>query len=73
MLLLRTCHIGEVQCGLWHDEHYKQVRAAGVDMIPDRIVDGCGVNETSAAQGGGGAKTLECETSGAIGSYQVGQ
>jgi aspartate--ammonia ligase len=39
MLLLRCAHIGEVQCGIWHDEHYKQVCGApGVDMIPDRIV-----------------------------------
>lgn len=38
MLLLRTCHIGEVQVGLWHDEHYKQAMAAGIDMIPDRIL-----------------------------------
>jgi hypothetical protein len=37
MLLLRTCHIGEVQLGLWHDEHYKQAMAAGVDKISDRI------------------------------------
>jgi aspartate--ammonia ligase len=39
MLLLRTCHIGEVQVGLWHDEHYKQAMAAVVDMIPDRILN----------------------------------
>jgi aspartate--ammonia ligase len=39
MLLLRTCHIGEVQVGLWHDEHFKQAMAAGIDMIPDRILD----------------------------------
>lgn len=38
MLLLRTAHIGEVQVGLWHDEHYKQAGAAGVDLIPDRII-----------------------------------
>ena len=38
MLLLRTSHIGEVQCGLWHDEHYKQAMAAGCDIIPDRII-----------------------------------
>jgi len=38
MLLLRTCHIGEVQVGLWHDAHYKQAAEAGIDMIPDRIV-----------------------------------
>ena len=38
MLLLRTAHIGEVQCGVWHDAHYKQVYEAGVDLIPDRIV-----------------------------------
>lgn len=38
MLLLRTCHIGEVHVGVWHDEHYKQVMAAGIDMIPDRII-----------------------------------
>ena len=39
MLLLRACHIGEVQCGVWHDEHYKQAAAAGIDLIPDRLVD----------------------------------
>jgi aspartate--ammonia ligase len=39
MLLLRTGHIGEVHVGLWHDEHFKQAKAAGIDMIPDRIVD----------------------------------
>lgn len=38
MLLLRTCHIGEVQVGLWHDEHYKQAMGAGIDMIPDRLL-----------------------------------
>ena len=38
MLLLRTCHIGEVQVGIWHDEHYKQAMEAGIDMIPDRIL-----------------------------------
>jgi len=38
MLLLRTGHIGEVQVGVWHDEHYKQAMDAGIDMIPDRIV-----------------------------------
>jgi len=38
MLLLRTGHIGEVQVGLWHDAHYKQAAAAGIDMIPDRVV-----------------------------------
>jgi len=41
MLLLRTCHIGEVQCGLWHDEHFRQVSGeVGIDLIPDRII-GC--------------------------------
>lgn len=39
MLLLRTAHIGEVQCGVWHDDHYQMVSGAGIDMIPDRIVD----------------------------------
>jgi aspartate--ammonia ligase len=39
MLLLKTCYIGEVQCGLWHDAHYEQAMAAGMDLIPDRIVD----------------------------------
>lgn len=40
MLLLRTAHIGEVQCGVWHDEHYKMVSGApGIDLIPDRIID----------------------------------
>eukprot|EP00567_Pseudictyota_dubia_P009354 CAMPEP_0197439804 /NCGR_PEP_ID=MMETSP1175-20131217/6458_1 /TAXON_ID=1003142 /ORGANISM="Triceratium dubium, Strain CCMP147" /LENGTH=393 /DNA_ID=CAMNT_0042969789 /DNA_START=435 /DNA_END=1616 /DNA_ORIENTATION=- len=38
MLLLRTGHIGEVQVGLWHDEHFKQAMAAGIDMIPDRLL-----------------------------------
>jgi asparagine synthetase A len=38
MLLLRTGHIGEVQCGVWHDAHYEQATAAGCDLIPDRIV-----------------------------------
>mmetsp|Transcript_8107 Transcript_8107/g.17539 ORF Transcript_8107/g.17539 Transcript_8107/m.17539 type:complete len:413 (-) Transcript_8107:189-1427(-) len=39
MLLLRTGHIGEVQVGIWHDEHYKQAKAAGIDLIPDRVVE----------------------------------
>ena len=39
MLLLRTGHIGEVQCGLWHDEHFNQAMKAGVDLIPDRLVE----------------------------------
>lgn len=38
MLLLRTGHIGEVQVGLWCDDHYAQAAAAGLDLIPDRIV-----------------------------------
>jgi aspartate--ammonia ligase len=38
MVLLRTCHIGEVQVGLWHDKHYEQAADAGIDLIPDRIV-----------------------------------
>jgi aspartate--ammonia ligase len=38
MLLLRTGHIGEVQCGIWHDEHYKQAMQAGIDLIPDRLI-----------------------------------
>jgi aspartate--ammonia ligase len=38
MLLLRTGHIGEVQVGLWHDAHFKQAAAAGIDLIPDRII-----------------------------------
>jgi len=33
MLLLRTGHIGEVQVGLWHDEHYRQAAAAGLDLV----------------------------------------
>jgi hypothetical protein len=37
MLLLRTGHIGEVAVGVWHDRHYQQAAAAGIDMIPDRI------------------------------------
>jgi aspartate--ammonia ligase len=39
MLLLRTGHIGEVQIGLWHDAHYKQAAEAGIDLIPDRIME----------------------------------
>jgi len=39
MLLLRTGHIGEVQVGLWHDAHYKQAQEAGIDLIPDRLVE----------------------------------
>jgi aspartate--ammonia ligase len=39
MLLLRTGHIGEVQVGLWHDAHYKQAAEAGIDLIPDRIIE----------------------------------
>jgi aspartate--ammonia ligase len=39
MLLLRTGHIGEVQCGIWHDAHYKQAKDAGIDLIPDRLVE----------------------------------
>lgn len=39
MLLLRTGHIGEVQVGLWHDAHYKQAAEAGIDLIPDRIME----------------------------------
>ena len=39
MLLLRMGHIGQVQCGLWHDEHYRQAMEAGIDLIPDRIVN----------------------------------
>mmetsp|Transcript_20173 Transcript_20173/g.24491 ORF Transcript_20173/g.24491 Transcript_20173/m.24491 type:complete len:401 (-) Transcript_20173:691-1893(-) len=38
MLLLRTGHIGEVQCGVWHDAHYKQAKDAGIDIIPDRVL-----------------------------------
>lgn len=38
MLLLRTAHIGEVQVGVWHDAHFAQARAAGIDLIPDRIL-----------------------------------
>lgn len=51
MLLLRTCHIGECQCGLWHDEHYKQVCGApGVDLIPDRIIDKIEQRNTASDQ-----------------------
>ena len=39
MLLLRTGHIGEVQCGLWHDDHYRQAMDAGIDMIPERLLN----------------------------------
>lgn len=39
MLLLRTAHIGEVQCGVWHQEHFRQVSKCGIDLIPDRIID----------------------------------
>jgi aspartate--ammonia ligase len=47
MLLLRTGHIGEVQVGLWHDEHYKQAIDAGIDMIPDRILTFAADNRTN--------------------------
>jgi aspartate--ammonia ligase len=40
MLLLRTAHIGEVHVGVWHDAHYAQAARAGMDLIPDRIVNG---------------------------------
>ena len=39
MLLLRTGHIGEVQVGLWNDEHFRQAASAGMDIIPDRILN----------------------------------
>lgn len=39
MLLLRTGHIGEVQVGLWHDSHFQQAAKAGIDMIPDRLIE----------------------------------
>lgn len=39
MLLLRMGHIGQVQVGLWHDDHYKQAFEAGIELIPDRIVE----------------------------------
>jgi aspartate--ammonia ligase len=39
MQLLRTGHIGEVQVGVWHDAHYQQAAEAGIDLIPDRIID----------------------------------
>jgi len=39
MLLLRSGHIGEVQVGVWHDKHYEQAMEAGIDMIPDRIIN----------------------------------
>jgi aspartate--ammonia ligase len=38
MELLRTGHIGEVQVGVWHDAHLKQAATAGIDMIPNRII-----------------------------------
>jgi len=38
MLLLRMGHIGQVQTGLWHDEHFKQALEAGIDLIPERII-----------------------------------
>ena len=44
MLLLRTAHIGEVQCGIWHDEHYEMASEAGIDMIPDRIIKASSCN-----------------------------
>ena len=47
MLLLRTAHIGEVQCGVWHDEHYRMVSSCGIDMIPDRIVEYLKRNEAT--------------------------
>lgn len=39
MLLLRTGHIGEVQVGVWHDAHFEQAQEAGIDMIPDRLLE----------------------------------
>lgn len=38
MLLLQTAHIGQVQVGVWADRHIAQAKAAGIDVIPDRIV-----------------------------------
>jgi aspartate--ammonia ligase len=39
MLLLKTGYIREVQCGLTHDTHCEQAMTAGIDLIPDHIVD----------------------------------
>ncbi|KAJ8607172.1 hypothetical protein CTAYLR_007349 [Chrysophaeum taylorii] len=38
MLMLKTGHIGEVQVGVWHKDHHAQAKAAGIDLIPDRIL-----------------------------------
>jgi len=38
MLILRTGHVGEVQVGIWADAHHAQARAAGISLIPDRIL-----------------------------------
>lgn len=38
MLLLQRGHVGEVQVGIWHDAHHAQAKAAGLDLIPDRII-----------------------------------
>ena len=40
MLLLQTGHIGEVSIGVWHEAHFHQAKASGIDMIPDRIIPG---------------------------------
>ena len=77
MLLLRTAHIGEVQCGLWHDAHYQQVCGApGVDLIPDRIVECLEARGNVDKKGDhtGTAKT-PAEVSGVDdnGIYEVGQ
>lgn len=77
MLLLRTCHIGEVQVGLWHDEHYRQVCGApGVDLIPDRIVDcvkPCSDGDKKKAQPRQPKVAAKTERIWDIGSYQIGQ
>jgi len=38
MLLLQRGHIGEVQVGIWHSEHFKQAEQHGISLIPDRII-----------------------------------
>eukprot|EP00634_Sargassococcus_sp_CCMP2135_P001670 CAMPEP_0198676932 /NCGR_PEP_ID=MMETSP1467-20131203/98115_1 /TAXON_ID=1462469 /ORGANISM="unid. sp., Strain CCMP2135" /LENGTH=369 /DNA_ID=CAMNT_0044413837 /DNA_START=59 /DNA_END=1168 /DNA_ORIENTATION=+ len=40
MLLLQTGHIGEVSVGVWHDAHFHQAKALGIDIIPDRLIPG---------------------------------
>lgn len=33
-----STYVMHVQVGIWHDAHHAQVQAAGIDLIPDRII-----------------------------------